>query len=142
MLILCRQTQTATPPHPASPHRGDNMKLSGPGWPGLLLPNMQVKHADLLFALSSATFIENLNNNEIFPVKSHNPLPACSGLASSERCGERGTFDLICYRLCHRNLTSRVELDKISINKIYSISINEEKILSLHELCTFNEHLN
>ena len=50
---------------------------------------MQVKQTDLLFALSSATFIENLNNNEIFPAKSHNRLPACSGLASSERCGEK-----------------------------------------------------
>ena len=81
--------------------------------------------ADLLSTLSSATFIENLNNNEIFPVKSHNPLPACSGLASSERCGERGTFYLIrvnaTLQVRHRNLINRVELDNISINKTYNI---------------------
>ena len=67
------------------------MKLSGLAWSGL--SSAAPKHAseaDLLSTLSSATFIENLNNNEIFPVKSHNPLPACSGLTSSERCGERG----------------------------------------------------
>ena len=93
--------------------------------------------------LSSATFIENLNNNEIFPVKSHNPLPACSGLASSERCEERGTSDLLRVTINYRSATtilpSLVELDNISINKIYII-INEKesylcnfKLIHLHE---------